>query len=73
MQVVVPNEVRQRLGMTLRPDGQETVQLGPQQRAEMLAQTRGTRQRDVERQNNATDSPNSPSGRNPGGEGRSTS
>lgn len=70
MQVVVPNEVRQRLGMTLRADGQDTVQIGPQQRAEMLAQTRGTRQRDTQRQNNASDSPGTDTGRNPGGEGR---
>jgi len=70
MQVIVPNEVRQRLGMTLRPEGQNAVQLGPQQRAEMLAQTRGTRQRDTQRQNNASDSPGTDTGRNPGGEGR---
>jgi PBSX family phage portal protein len=72
MQVVVPNEVRQRLGMTLRADGQDAVQLGPQQRAEMLAQTRGTRQRDTERQNNASDSTATATGRNAGGEGRVT-
>lgn len=72
MQVVVPNEVRQRLGMTLRADGQDAVQLGPQQRAEMLAQTRGTRQRDTERQNNASDSTATATGRNAGGEGRAT-
>jgi len=70
MQVIVPNEVRQRLGLTMRAEGQNPVVINPQQRAEMLAQTRGTRQRDVERQNNASDSPATATGRNPGGEGR---
>jgi PBSX family phage portal protein len=70
MQVVVPNEVRQRLGLTMRGDGQDPVVLNPQQRAEMLAQTRGTRARDVQRQNNASDSPATATGRNAGGEGR---
>lgn len=68
MQVIVPNEVRTRLGLPMRDGGQETVQLSAQQRAEVTTQ----RQRDVERQNNATDSPNTPTGRNPGGEGRTT-
>jgi PBSX family phage portal protein len=70
MQVVVPNEVRQRLGLTMRAEGQNPVVISPQQRAEMLAQTRGTRQRDTQRQNNASDSTATTTGRNPGGEGR---
>ena len=70
MQVVVPNEVRQRLGLTMKAEGQNPVIISPQQRAEMLAQTRGTRQRDVQRQNNASDSPATDTGRNAGGEGR---
>ena len=72
MQVIVPNEVRQRLGLTMRAEGQNPVVISPQQRAEMLAQTRGTRQRDTQRQNNASDSPATQTGRNPGGEGRVT-
>ena len=70
MQVVVPNEVRTRLGMPMIDGGQDPVQLKPQQKAEINAQ--GNRQRDSERQNNATDSPNTATGRNPGGEGRTT-
>ena len=72
MQVIVPNEVRQRLGLTMRAEGQNPVVISPQQRAEMLAQTRGTRQRDTQRQNNASDSTATPTGRNAGGEGRAT-
>jgi len=70
MQVIVPNEVRTRLGMPMIDGGQDPVQIKPQQRAEINAQ--GNRQRDSERQNNATDSPNTATGRNPGGEGRTT-
>ena len=65
-QVIVPNEVRQRIGLPMRPGGQNPVQLTSQQRAEATTQ----RQRDTERQNNASDDPNSPTGRNAGGEGR---
>ena len=70
MQVIVPNEVRTRLGLPLKTDGQNAVVIGAQQRAEMVAQTMGTRQRDINRQNNATDSPATPTGRNAGGQGR---
>ena len=71
MQVIVPNEVRERLGMPMMDGGQDPVQLKPQQRAEINAQ--GNRQRDTQRQDNASDSPNTAMGRNPAGEGRVTS
>jgi len=71
-QVIVPNEVRQRMGMPVRDGGQSPVELTAQQRAESRAQITGDRQRDTERQNNATDSPATETGRNPGGEGRVT-
>lgn len=67
-QVIVPNEVRMRLGLPMRQGGQDPLQLTAQQRAENTTQ----RARDTERQNNATDDPNSPTGRNAGGEGRAT-
>jgi PBSX family phage portal protein len=70
MQVIVPNEVRERLGMPMMDGGQDPVELKPQQRAEINAQ--GNRQRDTQRQDNASDSPNTAMGRNPGGEGRVT-
>jgi PBSX family phage portal protein len=69
-QVVVPNEIRPRLGLPLMPDGDEKVVMTPQQRAEQNAQTSGTRRRDQERTNNSTDSTSTATGRNPGGEGR---
>jgi hypothetical protein len=43
----------------------------PQQRAEQNAQMAGTRQRDQQRTNEASDSTSTTTGRNPGGEGRS--
>ena len=69
-QVVTPNEIRPRLGLPLMPEGDQTVAMTPQQRAEQNAQAAGTRQRDQERTNNATDSTSTSTGRNPGGEGR---
>ena len=70
-QVVVPNEVRQRMGLPVREGASEPIVLGPQQRAEIAAQTRGTRERDRQRTDNASDSETTTTGRNPGGEGRS--
>jgi len=70
-QVIVPNEIRQRLGMPMRDGGQEPVQLTSGQRAENTRQIAGD-QRATERQNNATDSTATSTGRNPGGEGRIT-
>lgn len=69
-QVVTPNEIRPRLGLPLMPEGDQTVAMTPQQRAEQNAQVSGTRRRDQERTNNATDSTSTSTGRNPGGEGR---
>ncbi len=69
-QVIVPNEVRTRIGLPMRDGGQDPVQLTSQQRADNSAA--GNRQRDAQRTNNATDSAATATGRNPGGEGRST-
>lgn len=71
-QVVVPNEVRQRMGLPMRDGGQQPVELTPQQRAEARTQISGNRERDTQRNNNATDSTATDTGRNPGGEGRVT-
>lgn len=70
-QVIVPNEVRQRLGMPMMDGGQDPVQLTSGQRAENTRQIMGD-QRATERQNNATDSSATATGRNAGGEGRIT-
>jgi capsid portal protein len=70
-QVVVPNEVRQRLGMPMRDGGQDPVQLTSGQRAENTRQIMGD-QRATQRENNASDSTATSTGRNPGGEGASS-
>jgi len=72
MQVLVPNEVRERLGYPVRPGGQDPIVLGSQARAEQAAQASGNRMRDQQRTDNASDSPSTVSGRNAQGEGRST-
>jgi capsid portal protein len=70
--VVVPNEVRQRLNLPNMDGGNNPIQITPQQQAEQNAQANNSRQRDQQREANASDSPNTISGRNPGGEGRRT-
>ncbi len=71
MQVLVPNEVREKLGYPVRPGGSDPVLLGAQARAEQTAQATGNRNRDQERTNNASDSASTTTGRNAQGEGRS--
>ena len=70
MQVLVPNEVRERLGYPVRPGGSDPIVLGAQARAELTAQSTGNRNRDQERTNNASDSASTTTGRNAQGEGR---
>ena len=55
MKVIVPNEVRARMGMAGIPGGDEVVQLTGQQAAEQTAQASGNRLRDQQRQNNQAD------------------
>jgi PBSX family phage portal protein len=55
MQVIVPNEVRERLGMSTLPSGDTPVVLNAQARAEQTAQTTRNRTRDQERQANESD------------------
>ena len=71
-QVIVPNEVRSRIGLPIRQDGNDVLQMNAQQRAEQNAQANNSRQRDQQREANASDSPNTISGRNAQGEGRNT-
>ena len=68
MQVIVPNEVRERLGMSTLPSGDEPVVLNAQQRAEQTAQTTRNRVRDQNRSSNAPDTDET--GRATQGEGR---
>lgn len=70
--VIVPNDVRQRIGMPNMDGGNVPIQITPQQAADQNAQANNTRQRDQERQANASDSANTISGRNAGGQGRKT-
>ena len=72
MQVIVPNEVRARMGLPAREGGDKPVELKPQQAADQQAEANGNRTRDQQRTNNASDSPNTDTGRNPKGEGRVT-
>jgi capsid portal protein len=55
MQVIMPNEVRARLGMSQLPDGDTPVVLKPQQAAEQRTQASGNRLRDQQRDANAAD------------------
>jgi hypothetical protein len=70
MQVLVPNEVREKLGYPVRPGGSDPIVMGAQARAEQTAQLTGNRLRDQQRTDNASDSPSTDTGRNPQGEGR---
>jgi len=64
-QVLVPNEVRARMGLPGRNGGEKPVEIKPQQKAD--ANT--NRERDAQRSAGATDSAGE--GRNPKGSGRS--
>jgi capsid portal protein len=68
-QIITPNEARVVLDMPQRDGGDEVLDLKPTTAAE--ANT--TRARDSERTNNNSDSTSTVAGRNPKGEGRSTS
>lgn len=64
MQVITPNEVRVRKGLSPRPGGDEPVDLHPQQAAEQTTQASGNRVRDQKRSANseAIGTPRNPKG-----------
>ena len=68
MQVILPNEVRSRKGMTALPNGDVPVQLTAQGRAEQATQASGNRNRDQQREANTADT--GTGARVPQGEGR---
>ena len=68
MQVLLPNEVRTKLGLPPIPSGDTPVKLTGQQAADQTAQATGNRQRDQQRQANAGDGETGQ--RNPQGDGR---
>jgi PBSX family phage portal protein len=70
MQVIVPNEVRDKMRLPMRDGGDKPVDLKAQTGAEQTAQASGSRARDQQRTNNSTDSTATATGRNPKGEGR---
>lgn len=72
-QVMTPNEAREALGLPQRPDGDEVFELTPRQATDARANVAQNRERDSERSNNQSDSSATVNGRNPKGEGRSTS
>ena len=67
MQVLVPNEIRVRKGLTPRPGGDSPVQLNAQDGAEEKTQASGNRKRDQQRNMNESSTDGE---RNPKGEGR---
>ncbi len=71
-QVITPNEAREILNMSQRPDGDDPFVMSPRQATDARANLAGNRERDAERTNNNSDSPTTISGRNPQGEGRSS-
>ena len=71
-QVITPNEAREILNMSQRPDGDDPFTMSPRQATDARANLAGNRERDAERANNNSDSPSTISGRNPQGEGRSS-
>lgn len=71
-QVVVPNEIRQRIGLPMRQDGNNILEMNARVRAEQNAQANNSRQRDQERDSQESDGPNTLQGRNAQGEGRRT-
>jgi PBSX family phage portal protein len=71
-QVMTPNEAREKLDLPQRADGDSPFVMSPRQAADSRADLAGNRERDTERTNNNSDSPSTISGRNPQGEGRSS-
>ena len=73
--ILTPDEAREELGRSPRPDGDGNapLQLTARAAADAKANSNKNRTRDAERANNASDSSTTISGRNPKGEGRSSS
>jgi capsid portal protein len=71
-QVMTPNEAREILDLPQRSDGDDPFVMSPRQATDARANLAGNRERDAERTNNNSDSPSTVSGRNPQGEGRSS-
>jgi len=68
-QILTPNEARDKLGYPHREGGDEPLELNPRQTADAKNEATGNDSRATDRENNAADSPNTVSGRNPKGDG----
>lgn len=73
IQAMLPNEIREEIGLPQIDGGDEPFQMTSRMAADTRANTARNRQRDTERMNEQSDGPGAISGRNPKGEGRSSS
>ena len=73
IQAMMPNEIREEIGLPQINGGDKPFQMNPRQAADTRANVAGNRQRDAERMNNQSDGEAAISGRNPKGEGPKTS
>ena len=71
-QIMLPNEAREILDLPQVSHGDQPLELNARAAADARANNAGNRQRDTERQNNASDSTTTTTGRNPQGEGRAS-
>ena len=71
-QVMTPNEAREKLDLPQVSYGDDPFVMSPRQAADSRSNLAGNRQRDVNRQNNQSDSTSTIAGRNAQGEGRAS-
>lgn len=72
-QIMLPNEAREAINLPERADGDSPFQMSSRAAADAQANQGKTRARDAQRANEQSDGPATTTGRNPKGEGRSTS
>lgn len=73
IQAMLPNEIREEIGLPQIDGGDDPFQMTARMAADTRANTARNRQRDAERMNEQSDGAGAISGRNPKGEGRSSS
>lgn len=72
VKAMMPNEIREKIGLPQVDGGDEPLELSARQAADERANTAQNRERDSERANNQSDGAGAISGRNPKGEGAKT-
>lgn len=70
--IMVPNEARTVLGLPHIDGGDVPMEMTPRQATDAIANNAGNRERDAQRNANASDGPTTTTGRNPKGEGRAS-